>query len=94
MAATEKWRGEEGEEESDNGDERTNVAGLMEERGDMEERHEELDAMDGVQARAEAARDFLLPLVTECRRHADALEGMVHDGMWPLPKYNEMLWQQ
>ena len=44
--------------------------------------------------RAEAARDKLLPLMAACRAHADALEGMVDDVMWPLPKYNEMLWQQ
>ena len=43
--------------------------------------------------RAEAARNELLPLMAACREHADKLETMVDDDRWPLPKYNELLWQ-
>ena len=31
------------------------------------------------------------PLMLEVRSHADALEGIVADDLWPLPKYQEML---
>jgi glutamine synthetase len=70
------------------------VAGLFKALNALDAKHLELDAMDGVEIRAEAARDNLLPLMAECREHADALEGIVDDIDWPLPKYNEMLWQQ
>ena len=35
--------------------------------------------------------DTILPLMLEIRGHADALEGVVADELWPLPKYAEML---
>ena len=33
----------------------------------------------------------LCSLMLEVRKHADALEGLVDDELWPLPKYQEML---
>jgi glutamine synthetase len=33
----------------------------------------------------------LCTLMLEVRKHADALEGLVADELWPLPKYQEML---
>ncbi|MCB9421329.1 MAG: glutamine synthetase III [Ardenticatenaceae bacterium] len=36
-------------------------------------------------------RDEVLPAMTAIREHADALEGMVADDLWPLPTYQEML---
>ncbi len=71
---------------------RGHVCGLMDALNRLDARHTELDAMTGVLARAEASRDVLLPLMAECRAHADALEVMVDDGLWQLPKYNELLW--
>lgn len=94
LAAAAGALGESAAEETYYKDIRTHVVGLMNALNTLDAGHEKLDAMDGVPARAEAARDVLLPLMALCRKHADALEGMVHDGMWPLPKYNEMLWQQ
>ena len=35
--------------------------------------------------------DVLCALMLEVRKHADALEGLVDDELWPLPKYQEML---
>ena len=48
---------------------------------------------DAVMPRALAARDELIPLMARCREHADALELLTDDARWPLPKYNELLWQ-
>lgn len=31
------------------------------------------------------------PLMDKVREYADALEGEVADALWPLPKYQEML---
>ncbi|MCH9627829.1 MAG: Glutamine synthetase [Chlamydiales bacterium] len=36
-------------------------------------------------------RDRVLPTMTALRLHVDALEFMVSDQLWPLPKYHEML---
>jgi len=35
--------------------------------------------------------DVLCPLMAEAREHGDALEMLVADELWPLPKYSEML---
>lgn len=71
---------------------RAHVTGLMDALDRLDATHEELDNMSGTEARAEAARDRLIPLMNECRGHADALEVMVDDAVWPIPKYNELLW--
>ncbi len=71
---------------------RGHVTALMRSLDQLDQKHAELDAMSGTKKRAEAARDYLVPLMAKCREHADALEGMVNDALWPLPKYNELLW--
>ena len=42
-------------------------------------------------ARAIAYHDTVAPLMEEIRYHADHLELIVDDELWPLPKYREML---
>jgi glutamine synthetase len=42
-------------------------------------------------AGAEYVRDELRPLMVAVRSHADALEEVVPDDLWPLPTYQEML---
>ena len=49
-------------------------------------------ATEGSMEKAKAARDGILPLMTTCRQHADTLERLVDDALWPLPKYSELLW--
>ncbi|MDR2161765.1 MAG: glutamine synthetase III [Desulfovibrio sp.] len=68
------------------------VSGLLRTLDELDARHEELDALEGIPVKAKAARDILLPILAQCRSHVDALEGMVDDADWPLPKYNELLW--
>jgi glutamine synthetase len=70
----------------------SHTADLLQSLAELDAKHEELDALEGIPAKAKAARDILLPLLARCRLHIDALEGMVDDADWPLPKYNEMLW--
>ncbi len=41
---------------------------------------------------ARTARDAVLPAMRLCREHADALELLVDDDLWPLPTYAELLW--
>jgi glutamine synthetase len=62
------------------------------------------DSVDNMQKAVEAAHhgkttaensktfcDKVKPFFTEIRDHVDALEAKVEDGLWPLPKYREML---
>ncbi len=73
---------------------RGHIIGLAQKLAELDARHADLDAMDGTRERAEAARDVLVSLMAACRAHADALEEMMNDALWPLPKYGELLWQQ
>ena len=44
-----------------------------------------------LQDEARHARDRILPAMAAVRTHADALEELVADDLWPLPTYQEML---
>jgi len=44
-----------------------------------------------VEAHMRHSADVLCPLMGEAREYADALELLVADELWPLPKYSEML---
>ena len=43
-------------------------------------------------AEARHACDAILPAMSQVRKYADALEGIVADDLWPLPTYQEMLY--
>jgi glutamine synthetase len=51
------------------------------------EKHDFADA----EAHMRHSADVLCPLMAEAREHGDALEMLVADELWPLPKYSEML---
>ena len=38
--------------------------------------------------------DNIVPLMAEIRLSADALENLISDDFWPLPKYREMLFSK
>ena len=42
--------------------------------------------------KAQCCRDLLVPVMAACRAEGDALEKLVDDGRWPIPKYRELLW--
>lgn len=71
---------------------RCHVLSLMKAVDSLDAEHDRLDGLTGTLKRAEAARDVLVPAMAECRKHADALEAMMDDSLWPLPKYGELLW--
>jgi glutamine synthetase len=48
-------------------------------------------AEGGVLGEAKYLKDKVLPAMLAVRAAADALEGIVADDLWPLPKYSEML---
>jgi glutamine synthetase type III len=33
-----------------------------------------------------------MPVMAACRAEGDALEQLVDDSAWPIPKYRELLW--
>lgn len=51
----------------------------------------EFDEFDSTEAHMRYCADTLCPLMLKVRTHADALELVVSDDVWPLPKYQEML---
>ena len=72
---------------------RGHVTALMKGLEELDTCHAKLDAMTtGTRQKAEAARDELVPLMYACRVEADALEEIMDDSLWPLPKYGELLW--
>jgi len=46
---------------------------------------------EGTEAEADYMRDSVLETMAEVRTYADALERLVADDLWPLPKYAEIL---
>jgi glutamine synthetase len=49
------------------------------------------EAIAGPSERAKFVADKVVPLMAAVREPVDALEAIVEDGLWPLPKYSEML---
>lgn len=72
----------------------TKVASLTKQ---MMERVSKLDCaleshdFDGIKGHMQHCAKTIRPLMDEVRQCADALEGEVADDLWPLPKYQEML---
>lgn len=58
---------------------------------DMEEECDRALAISSERDRAIAFHDKVVPYLDRIRMHVDALEMIVDDDMWPLPKYRELL---
>lgn len=56
-----------------------------------EARHKANHESANERAKALAYHDIVLPLMAEIREHADALELIIDDEMWTLPKYRELM---
>jgi glutamine synthetase len=50
-----------------------------------------IEEFDSTEAHMNHCAKVLCPLMLAVRSHADALELVVSDDLWPLPKYQEML---
>ncbi len=57
----------------------------------MEEECNRIDALPTERERAVQYHDVIVPYLETIREHVDALEMIVDDDMWPLPKYRELL---
>ncbi|MDO5862318.1 MAG: glutamine synthetase type III, partial [Thermoplasmata archaeon] len=57
----------------------------------MEAECDKLDALPGEREKALGYHDKIVPYLEGIREHVDALEMIVDDEMWPLPKYRELL---
>ena len=71
---------------------RRHADALQEEVAKLEAAIAAQEEISGALEQATAARDAILPAMSQCRAHADALERLVADSLWPLPKYAELLW--
>jgi glutamine synthetase len=50
-----------------------------------------VEEFESTEAHMNYCADTLCPMMLDVRKHADALELVVSDDLWPLPKYQEML---
>ena len=57
----------------------------------MEEECDALDRIEDERTKAIGYHDRITVYLEEIRQHVDALEMIVDDEMWPLPKYRELL---
>ena len=57
----------------------------------MEEECDRFNALDCQREKAIKFHDVIVPYLESIRKHVDALEMIVDDDMWPLPKYRELL---
>ena len=55
------------------------------------EARREANRIEDSRQRAILYHDTVAPLIEQIRRHADKLELIIDDELWPLPKYREML---
>ena len=58
---------------------------------ELEDRADKAAEAEEERAMAISYHDDVVPLLEEVRKHVDALEMIVDDEMWPLPKYRELL---
>ncbi len=71
------------------------AAGAAELKTNLDKLEGELDGANSsnLSVQGEQFRDKVIPAMAAARKVADALEGVVEDDLWPLPKYREMLFQ-
>ncbi len=69
---------------------RTTTDRLVKQLRRLEKANEDHPAEEGLEL-ARYMRDKVIPAMDGVRAEADALERMVPDDLWPLPKYSEML---
>lgn len=69
-----------------------NIASLQSGVAALEEAIKKTASETDPLTQAKSARDLILPAMARCREFADALERMVDDKLWQLPKYSELLW--
>ena len=71
---------------------RGHVVAMDELLAKLEAARDKVAETEDVLARARGARDVVVPLMAEIRSHSDAMELIVDDSEWLLPKYEELLW--
>lgn len=67
------------------------VNGMKEKVDNMLEQRRKADGMANLAKRSAAYGKTIKPMMDEIREHADQLEMLVDDAMWPLPKLREIL---
>ncbi|WP_054560171.1 glutamine synthetase III [Croceitalea dokdonensis] len=67
------------------------MVGLKKTTDRMLEAKQKVDAKADIMQKAEAYCEVILPFFDTIRTHADALEELIADDIWPLAKYRELL---
>ena len=71
---------------------RRHVLALTKALAELDEARTALHDQKDTLRHARYARDVVVPAMQQCREHADALEELVEDSQWPLPRYAELMW--
>jgi glutamine synthetase len=58
---------------------------------DLESKREKAEEIEDLSKKAKYFADHIVPALEAVREPSDALESIVPDSDWPLPKYSEML---
>ena len=69
----------------------TNVNNLIAASAKLAAASDKAHHAKSTEAAAKAYNDAVKPLLEEVRSYADALEKVVDDNVWPMPKYRELL---
>jgi glutamine synthetase len=67
---------------------------IVEKVDEMTEKRKDANNIEDAREKAIAYCNTVKPLFEEIRYHADKLEQIVDDKMWPLPKYRELLFMR
>ncbi len=68
-----------------------NIEGVKKAVDDMLEERSRANKLEGAKERAEAYCDRVMPYFETIKEHTDALEMLIDDELWPLPKAREIL---
>jgi glutamine synthetase len=67
------------------------IAGMVDQTEKMRLARKNANEIESSRARAQAYCDHVKPYLESIRDHADRLEILVDNELWPLPKYRELL---
>ncbi len=92
VETTERVAGESGAERAAFQTLRRRMTALRDATDELERALAATRQIDDAVVAARLARDRIIPAMNACRAEADALERLVEDERWSLPKYHELLW--
>ncbi len=92
VIATKELVGEASEEQKAFDFIRNNHLALIKSSAELDAVIKKIATIEEIDAQADYVLENCIPLMNQCRAHSDALEQVIDDNDWTLPKYHELLW--